>query len=128
MKKILVIDDDTSTTESIAIYLEEIGYEVFSAHNGLEGLNVIKENEPDLIISDVRMPEINGIELCLILKGLNYSIPVILISAHDLNFGFSENDFSIHAFISKPINIFELINYINEVFLKNRGVGNVCLN
>jgi len=127
MKKILVIDDDTSTNESISSYLKEIGYEVFSASNGLEGLEIIKKLKPNLIITDIRMPKLNGIELCYVLRGLEYNIPVIFISSYESD-DYKNGEFNVYAFISKPINIFQLNDYINEAFISQNDLGNICLN
>ena len=57
MKRILIVDDDPSTTESISSFLIEKGYEVKTASNGMEALEVVKEMNPDLIITDIRMPK-----------------------------------------------------------------------
>jgi CheY-like chemotaxis protein len=127
MKKILVIDDDISTTESISSYLKELGYEVITAYNGLEGIEAVKKTNPDLIISDIMMPKLNGIELSYVLKGLNYPIPIIIISSIDFEEQ-KNSEFNIIAYISKPINIFQLSDYINDFFLGNGSLGNICLN
>ena len=82
-KKILLIDDDESTLESLSTYLEELGYKVFTARNGITGLEVVKNLSPDVIISDIRMAGLNGIEFAYIIKGLKYDIPLILISSFD---------------------------------------------
>jgi len=74
LRKIVVIDDDISTLESISSYLQEIGYEVFIAVNGIEGLELIKQHKPDLVISDVMMPEMGGMELNNILRYLDSGI------------------------------------------------------
>jgi DNA-binding NtrC family response regulator len=107
MKKILVIDDDESTRESLTSYLSELGYEVYEADNGLTGLEMIKSNTPDLVISDIRMSGLNGIELAYVVKGLNFNIPIILVSCYentDLNF----EDSYCFAYLQKPLNISDL--------------------
>ncbi|HIP96824.1 MAG TPA: response regulator, partial [Anaerolineae bacterium] len=58
--KILVIDDDPDVTEATTIILEAQGYEVITAHDGIEGLQKIKEEVPDLIILDLLMPRLDG--------------------------------------------------------------------
>lgn len=117
MKKILIIDDDESTRESLVSYLSELGYEVFEANNGLRGLEVIKKDSPDLVISDIRMSGLNGIELAYVVKGLNYNIPIILISCFenaDLNF---EDSFCF-AFLQKPLDISDLRRNIGKALKK----------
>ena len=106
-KKILVIEDDESTLDTLVLYLEEQDFIVYSAKNGVSGLDIVKNHKPHLVISDIKMAGINGIELALLIKELNYRIPVILISAYD----FADNksvDICSYAFLQKPISIKDL--------------------
>ncbi|MCE1166312.1 MAG: response regulator [Bacteroidetes bacterium] len=115
-KKILIIDDDESTLESISSYLEESGYKVFTARNGITGLEVVKNLYPDVIISDIRMSGLNGIEFAYIIKGLRYNIPIILISSFDNN----DNKFidkCSFGYIQKPLDIHKLNDMINEALM-----------
>jgi DNA-binding response OmpR family regulator len=109
--KIVVIDDDISTLESIGSYLQEIGYEVYTATNGIVGLELIKQHKPDLVISDLMMPEMGGMELNKILKSINFNLPVIFISAYDWETGKKPYDY--FAFMPKPIDIFELVKQVD---------------
>jgi two-component system, OmpR family, response regulator len=115
-KKILLIDDDESTLESISSYLEESGYKVFTARNGITGLEVVKNLCPDVIISDIRMSGLNGIEFAYIIKGLRYNIPIILISSYDNN----DNkyiDKCSFGYIQKPLDIHKLNDMINDALI-----------
>jgi two-component system, OmpR family, response regulator len=115
-KKILLIDDDESTLESISSYLEESGYKVFTARNGITGLEVVKNLCPDVIISDIRMSGLNGIEFAYIIKGLRYNIPIILISSFDNN----DNKFidkCSFGYIQKPLDIHKLNEMINDALI-----------
>jgi CheY-like chemotaxis protein len=113
MSKILVIDDDESTRESLVSYLQELGYDVISADNGLTGLDLIKSNLPDLVISDIRMSGLNGIELAYILKGLNLNIPIILASCYE-NADLKFEDSFCFAYLQKPLNISDLRQNIGK--------------
>jgi DNA-binding response OmpR family regulator len=117
MKKILIIDDDPSTTESIGSYLKDVGYEVATASDGLEGLELVKKFDPDLVISDIRMPKLNGLELYSVLKGMKFTKPIILISAFDYA-DTSPEKLKITAFIEKPINIFALNDFIKQALFQ----------
>ena len=64
MKKILLVDDDRVTLTMIQMILSESGYEVLTAIDGEEGYENAKNNNPDLIISDILIPKVDGIELC----------------------------------------------------------------
>ena len=113
MKRILIVDDDSSTTESISSFLIETGYEVKTASNGMEALEVVKEMNPDLIITDIRMPKLNGFELYTVLREMNYKKPIIFISSYD-NTDTNGKNLEVFAQIQKPINIFELNQYIKK--------------
>jgi DNA-binding NtrC family response regulator len=108
MKKILVIDDDTSFLETLSSYLKETGFIVMSAKSAIIGLEIIRTTTPDLVISDVRMPGLSGIELAYVLKGFKYNIPLILISAQNID----DKDllkYLSFKFLEKPLDM-ELLN------------------
>lgn len=82
MKKILLVDDEDSIHLLYREELEEEGYEVHSALSGEEGLAQLKIIMPDLVILDINMPGINGIDVLRQIKEINPSLPVILSSAY----------------------------------------------
>ncbi len=82
MKTILLVDDDESIQLLYREELREAGYQVVSVYNGNEALGRFKEARPDLVILDIQMPGINGIEVLRQIKTLDASIPVILNSAY----------------------------------------------
>ena len=77
---ILVVDDDREIVESICIFLKAEGYEVLKAYDGLEALDIVYEKEVHLVLLDVMMPSLDGIEALMTLRK-SKNIPVILISA-----------------------------------------------
>jgi DNA-binding response OmpR family regulator len=82
MKKLLLVDDEESI---LLVYREEFedeGYQVISALNGADGLEKFKEEEPDLVILDIQMPGMNGVEVLRQMKMLKATVPVILGSAY----------------------------------------------
>ncbi|WP_320035901.1 response regulator [Halarcobacter sp.] len=108
--KIVVIEDDEFLLNKIARVLKREIMSVYTFKNPVEALEKIPELAPDIIVSDINMPEINGIELYKILKDQNIEIPIILASA------FSEPEYFIEAiklkvknFIVKPIDLDDLI-------------------
>ena len=82
MKRILLVDDDESIQLLYREELQEEGYHVVSAMNGEEALEQFKQEEPDLVILDIQMPGLNGIEVLRQMKTLNAGIPIILSSAY----------------------------------------------
>lgn len=83
MEKILIIDDDESIRKTITNYLKRQGYEVLSAPDGISGVETAEKEQIDLVISDIRMPGLNGLEVLEKVKAMDSHIQVILITAHD---------------------------------------------
>ncbi len=77
---LLIIDDDEVVRASLATYLEDSGFIVLQASNGLEGLEVFQREQPDLVICDLRMPQVDGLELIRRINALQVDIPVIVVS------------------------------------------------
>ncbi|HEX9252815.1 MAG TPA: sigma-54 dependent transcriptional regulator, partial [Ignavibacteriaceae bacterium] len=80
--KVLVIDDEIDLRDLIKRLLELEGYTVFTAENAEQGLNVIKSNEIDIVLSDVRLPDKNGLELIPLIKKIHPSIEIIILTAY----------------------------------------------
>ncbi len=83
MKKILLVDDEEGIQMLYREELEDDGYEVISAYTGEEGLKKFKSESPDLVILDIQMPGMNGIETLRQMKMNNPELPVILSSAYN---------------------------------------------
>ena len=77
---ILVCDDDKSIVDAIEIYLKQEGYNVIKAYNGLEALQALEENEIHLILLDVMMPELDGLNATVKIRE-TLNIPIIILSA-----------------------------------------------
>ncbi len=82
-KRVLVVDDEPDFASIVQTNLRKEGFEVEIAYDGVEGLEKVKANPPDAIVLDVMMPEMDGYELCAVLKGDDkYSdIPIVLLTA-----------------------------------------------
>ncbi len=83
MKKILLVDDEEGIQMLYREELEDEGYEVISAYTGEEGMQKFREERPDLVILDIQMPGMNGIETLRQMKMDNPKLPVILSSAYN---------------------------------------------
>lgn len=77
---LLIIDDDDVVRASLAAYLEDSGFHVLQAANGLQGLEVFHSENPDLVICDLRMPQVDGLELIRRINALKVETPVIVVS------------------------------------------------
>ncbi|RDH44818.1 response regulator [Zooshikella ganghwensis] len=78
--KLLVIDDEPIVRESIVAYLEDSGFAIAQAENGEEGIQVFKEEHPDLVICDLRMPKLDGLGVLKTIRGISPNTPVIVVS------------------------------------------------
>lgn len=131
MAKLLIIEDDKIIRESIVELLQLEDFEVVSANNGLEALEVLKKENPDLIISDIAMPLMNGYEFLENLRRLeNYSdLPVILLTAktddRDRRLGMQ---LGADDYISKPFSRDDLLNSINYRLNKAKIISNITNN
>ena len=81
-KKILVIEDEESIRNIIRAFLEDAGYTVFVAGDGLEGVNKFHEKNPDLVLLDLMLPKMNGFTVCEILRKESRT-PIIMLTALD---------------------------------------------
>ena len=82
MKKILLVDDEENIRFIYGEEFRDEGYEILSAENGIEALSLFEKEQPDLVILDIQMPGMNGIEVLRRMKTLKPSVPVILSSAY----------------------------------------------
>src|SRR5690349_5508384 len=80
--RILVVDDEAAIRDSLRMTLEYEGYEFLGAATGQEGLALAEREAPDLVLLDVKMPGMDGLEVLERLKAMNETLPVIVISGH----------------------------------------------
>jgi len=80
VKRILVIDDEIGIRQSFADFLEDLSFKIFTAEDGESGIEVIKNENIDLVLTDLRMPKMDGLEFMRQCESLNLNIPVIIIS------------------------------------------------
>ncbi|MGX7352454.1 DNA-binding response regulator VicR [Enterococcus canis] len=82
MKKILVVDDEKPISDIVKFNLTKEGYEVHTAYDGEEALEMVKEVEPDLILLDLMLPKLDGLEVAREVRK-NYDMPIIMVTAKD---------------------------------------------
>ena len=118
MAKILIVDDSPTQLMIYKMSVKKAGHEVVTAENGIEGINLAYQEIPDLIVSDIIMPEINGYVLCRLLKNdpLMANIPVILLSSlgqqHDKFWGLEAGA---DAYLVKEADTTKLIDEIDKL-------------
>ncbi|MCK4961933.1 MAG: response regulator [Anaerolineales bacterium] len=115
-EKILVIEDDASTMRFIEYTLEQEGYEVITATDGLEGLRKAQDEHPDLVLLDIMLPDINGNVLYPLLMDARSDLKVIVCSGYSID-GPAQGilDAGAQEFIQKPFTIEELSEKLKKV-------------
>lgn len=104
MNKILVIDDEESARELLKLTLEADGFEVCTAEDGWKGLTVYETRQPEVVLTDIKMPGIDGIEVLRRLKQLNPDVEVIVITGHgEMELAIQALQLEASDFINKPI-------------------------
>lgn len=120
VKKILVIDDEKLVAESLKKLLRREGYDVDTAKNGIEAMKRIKEDDFNLVVSDIRMPDINGIEIVKQIREYlkqngKKSIPEILITGYANKKNLEEAEkLNVADYIYKPFNIKDFMDVIRK--------------
>jgi two-component system phosphate regulon response regulator PhoB len=118
MRRILAVDDDNDILEVLQFILEDSGYEVETLTDGHFLMEKIRESNPDLILLDIMLGNMDGRELCKAVKQLEatHNIPVILISASHNISNTKYEDGAPNDFIAKPFDINELLDTIKRQF------------
>jgi len=115
---VLVVDDNQQNLELLQAYLEDVDCQAVPARDGLEALEIIAKEPPDLILLDVMMPKMSGFEVCKRIKNdpKTSDIPVIMVTALN-EFGDIERaiDSGTDDFLSKPVNKLELLTRIKTM-------------
>ena len=115
---VLVVDDNMQNLELLQAYLEDMDCQTIPAHDGLEALEIIAEQPPDLILLDIMMPKMSGFEVCKRLKNdpKTQDIPVIMVTALN-EFGDIERGINSGTddFLSKPVNKLELLTRVKTM-------------
>jgi EAL domain-containing protein (putative c-di-GMP-specific phosphodiesterase class I)/DNA-binding NarL/FixJ family response regulator len=119
--KILIVDDDVSLLRILKIALAEDGYQLFTAENALDGLEILSKNQVQLVLSDQRMPRMTGLEFLIQVKQLYPDIARILLSSHEDFEVIKEaiNNEAISKYLSKPFSIELLRKTVSESLSSN---------
>ena len=119
--RILVVDDDRKIVDLVKAYLEKDGYRVLTAYDGLQALDLARQKRPDLIVLDLMLPELDGLDVCRILRGEGNKVPIIMLTAKtteaDKLIGL---DLGADDYVTKPFSPRELLARVRAVL---RRVG-----
>lgn len=114
MAKILVVEDEQNQRELYAMELEDEGYEVEQASNGREAVELVKKNKFDLVVLDIRMPEMDGIEALGKILSRDKKIPIVIYTAYT-NYKSNFMTWTADAYVTKSSDLGELKQKIKEI-------------
>ena len=118
-KTILVAEDEDSNYELVKIVLQK-RYRLIRAHNGIEAVNLNEDEHPDLILMDIRMPEMNGLDATRIIKEVNHDTPIIALSAYAFDENIREAKMAgCDEFMAKPFRVENLIEMVKKYLDEN---------
>jgi DNA-binding response OmpR family regulator len=124
--KILIVDDESTVTETLQVVLELRGYKTFTTDNGRTALDLLYQHKPDLLVLDLMLPEVDGLELLRRMREDKHvaNTPVIIITVvtrgSDLADGFWQNAVQTEGFVTKPFDPFKLADKADAI-LAARG-------
>ncbi|MBF0563928.1 MAG: response regulator [Nitrospirae bacterium] len=113
---VLCVEDETIIMDSLELVLKRRFDKIYTASNGKEGLDIFKNNPVDIVITDILMPVMDGVEMTHQIKEIRQDTPIIVLSAfNEEPFLKKMNDLGIYGYITKPFNRKDLFNTINIV-------------
>ena len=117
--RVLLVDDEPSILKVVGRRLESAGYEVVTAADGQDGLTKVRVGRPDIVLLDLMLPKLSGLEVCAALKSdasLKH-IPVIMFTSHGKLEDIFKSSTNVVGFITKPFNVTDLMNKISSVIV-----------
>lgn len=113
--RVLCVEDETLTRDQIVRFLQRRGCEVFSAKNGKEGLSVYREHMPEIVVTDIRMPVMDGLTMVREIKKISRDVKTIVTTAFtDFSYLMDAIDVGIDQYVVKPIDIDKLLGALEK--------------
>jgi DNA-binding NarL/FixJ family response regulator len=126
MKRILIVDDDITLKTALTRYLQNRGYSVLEASSGAEALSVFEQNQPDIVVSDVIMPVMDGLEFCRRLRATpaGQLVPFIFLSSRkELDARIQGHQMGADDYLIKPFDPKELVAKIDAQLDRSRRIN-----
>lgn len=116
-KQILIVDDDPDSLDMLSFILTSEGFSIITAGDGLEALDIIKSVQPDLIITDVNMPNLDGIELTKRLREQfqSTSLPIVVVSALEREVVLEAINAGANEAMQKPMQLDSLLTLVKQI-------------
>jgi len=114
MERILVVDDESAVCEMLKKFLTKKNYEVYTALNGEDALSVVKEERPHIVLLDIKMPKMDGIECLRQIREIDKEVGVIMITAvKDEEIGREALELGAFDYVTKPLSL----DYLSECLM-----------
>lgn len=126
-QKILVIDDDLAVTELMSMLLKTFGFEVLTTNSGMEGVRLVREIEPNVVLLDLMMPDVDGWQVCKLIRKTS-NVPILVLSAlNEPRMVASVLDAGADDFLVKPVPSGVLVANIKKLIRRNTGALDASL-
>ena len=110
MARVLICEDEAAQRTFYQTVLEKAGHEVITAETGTKALQALEDRNADILVMDIRMPDMHGLELLENLRRRNHKLPIIVASAlQALEDSFEVKTYGVGAFLAKPVEVKELV-------------------
>jgi len=121
--KILVVDDDKKIVELVTLYLKKDGYQVLAAYDGQQAIELARRKQPDLIVLDLMLPQVDGVDVCRTLRVRGESqVPIIMLTGRSTDEDkLAGLDLGADDYVTKPFNPRELLARIRAVLRRTSG-------
>ena len=120
-KSILVVDDEFNVREILRLQLDKLGYNVTEAEDGVKAINILSERNFDIVISDIKMPRVSGLEVLKYVKDNYPDTEVIMITAYDdMQIAIEAMKLKAYEFLTKPFNFEQLILTVERAIEKHK--------
>ena len=122
-RRVLVVDDDENIVQLVKMYLERDGYDVAAAHDGQEALELARRTRPDVVVLDLMLPGLSGLDVCRQLQRES-SVPIIMLTARTTEADkLTGLDLGADDYVTKPFSPRELLARIRAVLRRVQGGG-----
>ena len=119
--RILVVDDDKKIVELVALYLKKDSYHVLAAYDGQQAIELARRTQPDLIVLDLMLPQVDGMDVCRILRAES-KVPIIMLTGRSTDDDKLQGlDLGADDYVTKPFNPRELLARIRAVLRRTAG-------
>ena len=120
MPRVLVVEDDTAIREAVAFNLTRDGHEVVTAEDGVSGLEAARRDLPDLIVLDVMLPRMSGLDVCRLIRA-EMPVPILLLTARDSEADVVQGlDLGADEYVTKPFSMRELRARVTSLLRRDR--------